>query len=150
MRTVREVLNTIKEIKGISTDAELAKLIGIPVHTMRSWIQNDSIRKQLLFYCFKNNISIDEVFFGELIFNRERCEKCKKKSICSVYREIQLTPATIEEIEGALHIKISAIEKDQFICKLFDDDMLLSNYSVNIENVDKIIILLKKNNKGGY
>ena len=97
MRTIREVLTTIKEIQGVKTDSELAKLIGIPLETMRNWIQNDTIRKQLMRYCFDNHISIDEVFFGDPSFSKERCGKCHKKATCSIYREVQLTPVNIED-----------------------------------------------------
>lgn len=145
MKTVREVLNTIKKIKGISTDDELAKRIGVPVHTMRSWIQNDSIRKQLMRYCFDNNISIDEVFFGEQIFSKDRCEKCQAKKSCPVYRKREITPVTVEEVEKGFHISINVKDIDQFKCDVYHNHVMTSNLSMNTKDLDRILIELQKN-----
>ena len=143
MRTIREVLNTIKEIQGIKTDNELAKLIGVPLETMRNWIQNETIRKQLMRYCFENHISIDEAFFGDPIYSKERCEQCKKKSTCSIYRKEQLTPVQIEESRHELDIIATATGKVQLVCELYSNDTLKTNFSSDIKDVDKIIFQLR-------
>ena len=139
MRTIREVLKTIKEIQGIKTDAELAQHIGVPLETMRNWIQNETIRKQLMRYCFDNHISIDEVFFGNPSFSKERCEKCHKKSTCSIYREVQLTPVNIEDSDNEINITTNSKGKSRLVCELYSNDTLKSNFSTDIKDVDKII-----------
>ena len=48
MQSIREALNTIKKIRGLQTDADLATDMGISLHTMRSWIRNESITRQLI------------------------------------------------------------------------------------------------------
>ena len=143
MRTIREVLNTIKDIQGIKTDSKLAKLIGVPLETMRNWIQNETIRKQLMRYCFDNNISIDEAFFGDPIFSKERCEQCKKKSSCSIYRKEQLTPVKIEESGSEIHIIATVAGRNQLVCELYSNATLKSNFSTDIKDVDKIILQLR-------
>ena len=143
MRTIREVLNTIKEIQGIKTDSELAKLIGVPLETMRNWIQYETIRKQLTRYCFENHISIDEAFFGDPVYSKERFEQCKKKSTCSIYRKEQLTPVQIEEGVDKINIITTTTGKTQLVCELYSNDTLRSNFSSDIENVDKIIFQLR-------
>ncbi len=143
MRSIREVLNTIKEIQGIKTDSELAKLIGVPLETMRNWIQNETIRKQLMRYCFDNHISIDEAFFGDPIFRQERCEQCKKKSTCSIYRKEQLTPVKIEESGDEIHITANGTGKTRLVCEFFSNGTLKSNFSSDIKDVDKIVFQLE-------
>ena len=143
MKSIREVLSKIKEIQGIKTDGELAQLIGVPLDTMRNWIQNDSIRKPLLFYCFANHISIDEVFFGDATFSEERCEKCLKKFTCSVYREQKSIPVTTELIGSELHITANATGKNQFDCTLYSNNAVVSNSSTTLKDVDKISLLLR-------
>ena len=142
MRTIREVLNTIKEIQGVKTDGELAKLIRVPLETMRNWIQKGTIRKQLMRYCFDNHISIDEVFFGNPVFSQERCEQCKKKSTCSIYRKEQLTPVKIEENGGEFQITANCTGKTHLECGLYSNDTLKSKFSTDIKDVDKIIFQL--------
>ena len=143
MNTIREVLSKIKEIQGIKTDGELAQRIDVPLDTMRNWIQNDSIRKPLLFYCFANHISIDEVFFGDATFSKERCEKCLKKSTCSVYREQTSMPVTTEVIGNELHITMDTTGRTEFVCTLYSNKAEASNSSTTIKDVDTISILLR-------
>ncbi len=143
MKTVREVLSKIKEIQGIKTDSELAHRICVPLDTMRNWIQNDSIRKQLLFYCYANHISIDEVFFGDATFSEERCEKCLKKSTCSVYREQKSIPVTTEVIGSELHITANTAGKNQFVCTFYSNNAEAANSSSTLKDIDKISILLR-------
>ena len=143
MKTIRDVLKTIKEIQGIKTDAELAQRIGVPLETMRNWIQNETIRKQLMRYCFDNHISIDEVFFGDPTFSKERCEKCHKKSSCSIYRDVQLTPVKIEENHDEIQIGANTEGKTRLVCELYSTDTLKSNFSTDIKDVDKIIFKIE-------
>ena len=143
MRTIRDVLTTIKEIQGIKTDSDLAKLIGVPLETMRNWIQNDTIRKQLMRYCFDNHISIDEVFFGDPSFSKERCEKCQKKDTCSIYRTEQLTPVKIKENGDELQITATSEGKTQLVCELYSNDTLKSTFSSDVKDVDKVTFLVR-------
>jgi hypothetical protein len=143
MKTIREVLNKIKEIQGIKTDGELAQLIGVPLDTMRNWLQNESIRKPLLFYCYSNHISIDEVFFGDATFSKERCEKCLKKSTCSVYREQTSMPVTTEVVGNELHISMDTTGRTQCVCTFYNNKTEASNSSTTLKNIDKISILLR-------
>ena len=144
MKTIREVLNTIKSIKGVSTDAELAKIIDVPLDTMRGWIQNNSIRKQLLLYCFNNLISIDEVFFGELVFNEKRCAHCKNKLNCSMYQEKEKTPVTIADTPHKTYITINMKKNGQFVCEMYKDGLTVINCAVNGKKIDQVKISLQK------
>jgi hypothetical protein len=94
-------------------------------------------------YCFDNHISIDEAFFGDPIFKKERCEQCKKKSTCSIYRKEQLTPVKIEEREGGLHITANGNGRTQLICELYGNDTLKSNFSSDIQDVETIVFQLR-------
>lgn len=143
MQTIRDVLTTIKEIQGIKTDSELAQRIGVPLETMRNWIQNDTIRKQLMRYCFENHISIDEVFFGDPSFSKERCEQCKKKATCSIYRDVQLTPVKIKENGDELQITATSEGKTQLVCELYSNDTLKSTFSSDVKDVDKVTFLVR-------
>ena len=143
MRTIRDVLTTIKEIQGIKTDSELSKMIGVPLETMRNWIQNDTIRKQLMRYCFDNHISIDEVFFGDPSFSKERCDKCQKKDTCSIYRDVQITPVKIEDNNNALQITAKTEGKAQLVCELYNKDTLKSTFSSEVRDVNTITFLLR-------
>lgn len=142
MKTVREALKAIKEMQGIKTDAELADNLEVSVHTMRNWIQKNSIRIKLLEYCFNNHISIDEIFFGEPLFCKDRCGKCKKKSLCSVYGEKQLIPVSIKQVQEELHVTIDTKEYKLFSCRVQYKQNSISNFSTQIKNADKISILL--------
>ena len=144
MKTIREVLNTIKMIKGVGTDAELARLIDVPIDTLRGWIQNDSIRRQLMLFCYNNNISIDEVFFGERIFNKKRCIDCMNKHKCPIYLKMVNTPINIEETENRIQLKLLTKNEYQFSCKVINSDDITTDLSITKENVDKIIINLEK------
>jgi hypothetical protein len=144
MKSVRTILNKIKEIQGIRTDKELAQRIGVPIDTMRSWIQNDSVRKPLIKYCEKNNISVDEVLFGQPIFSETRCAACKIKAQCEVYHIMKKSPVTIREIEEDLHIIITANSLSQCTCNVYKDATMTANFAVDTIDVDKILIILKR------
>lgn len=94
---MRTVLNEIKKIRGIPNDAELANQISVPVHTLRSWVQNNSIRKQLIQFCEDHNICLDEVLLGRKRFDRECCENCCQKEACTEYRNAVDRPLSIGE-----------------------------------------------------
>ncbi len=144
MNSLRTVLNEIKKIRGIENDMELAKQVGMSVHTLRSWIQNESIRKQLIVYCAKHKISLDEVLFNKKKFNRDHCENCQQKESCNEYRNVVNGPLTIGE--GRLEprtVVFNTRYSEQVEIELQDNHRIKSNFMLDLKEIDRIVIKLQ-------
>lgn len=147
MKKIREILTKIKQIQGIKTDRELAQRIGIPLATMRSWIQQNSIRKQLMHYCNEHNISLDDVVLGKPIFSASRCADCKIRHSCNEYRPKGGLPVSVFEAEDTVHIDINGPETEEMVYEIYKDGRVLSSTTIQTEDLQKIIIGIKRRKK---
>ncbi len=144
MNSLRMILNQIKKIRGIANDAQLADQIGVPVHTLRSWVQNNSIRRQLIIYCTQHDISLDEVMFNKKKFHRDHCENCKQKESCDEYRNVVDSPLTIGE--GQLEprtIIFNTNSSHSVQVELYCDDQIKSNCLLDLNKIDKLVVKLQ-------
>ena len=97
MQSIREALHTIKKIRGLQTDADLATDMGISLHTMRSWIRNESITRQLIRIAPIAAISLDEALLGIRSFNKDRCGLCAMRLQCDEYRRATSAAMVVNE-----------------------------------------------------
>ena len=144
MNSLRTVLNEIKKIRGIENDMELAKQVGVPVHTLRSWIQNESIRRQLIVYCATHDISLHEVLFSKKKFHKNHCENCQQKESCNEYRNVVDGPLTIGE--GRLDPRTVIFDtrySEQVEIELQGNHRIKSNFMLDLKEVDHIVIKLQ-------
>lgn len=144
MNSVRMILSEVKKIKGLRTDAQLADEIGVPLHTMRGWIQNDSIRRQLIAYCGRNSISIDEVVFGERRFAPQRCEACHRRDDCDEFQRAVGGELTIpEDRYSPRTVTLEVAAFDETTVDLYADTTLKRTFSSDLEGVDTIVVRLR-------
>ncbi len=144
MHTVRTILNEVKNIMGLSTDAQLAEDIGVSLHTMRGWIQNGSIRKQLIQYCSRNNISIDEVVLGRKEFAPERCTNCRKNSECETFRNATGKKITVTEHDlNHRTIELIRLLSENISIRLYTGDKEKSTCGFDLEGIDRVVIELR-------
>lgn len=144
MNSVRKILTEVKKIKGIRTDAQLAGEIDVPLHTMRGWIQNDSIRRQLIEYCGRNSISIDEVVFGDRRFAPHRCEVCHNRHDCDEFQKVAGGQLTIPEDRYSPRIVTLEVGAfDETTVDLYADGTLKRTVTSDLEGVDTIVVRLR-------
>lgn len=144
MKSVRDVLNTLKKIRGLHTDAELAADMGISLHTMRSWIRNESITRQLIHYCKERSISLDEALLGNLSFNKERCELCSMRLQCDEYRRATSTALVLnEDMFSPKTIVLNTYLADKLTWSMFEHDILKAQCSFDLETINRIVIELQ-------
>ena len=64
LRSAAEILDEIKHIKKLGSDAALADIFGIKPSTLSTWRSRNSIpHDEILSYCAKEGISSDMLFF---------------------------------------------------------------------------------------
>ncbi len=143
MKTIREALHTIKKIRGFKTDADLAEDMDISLNTMRSWIRNESITKQIIAYCAKHNISIDETLLDIRIFNKDRCELCAARLQCDEYRRATSNSLVVnEDMFSPKTILINTHLTESISWKMFQQNILKSECAFDLELIDRILIEL--------
>lgn len=143
MQTIRDVLQTIKKIRGLKTDAALAADVGISVHTLRSWVRNESITRQLINYCDDHNISLDEALLGKRTFNRDRCEVCAMRLQCDEYRRaVSKSLVVNEDMFSPRMIVLNTFLSDQVTWRMFQQDVLKSQCEFDLGQVDRIVVEL--------
>jgi|GEM_PF-5405807 len=63
VRTASEMLNEIRRIKGLVSDAALVNVLGVRQPTVSSWRSRDSLPyKEIINFCIKEGISTDSIF----------------------------------------------------------------------------------------
>jgi hypothetical protein len=143
MQSIREALNTIKRIRGLKTDAELAADIKIPLHTMRSWVRNESITRQFIQYCADHNISLDEALLDKRIFYKERCEPCAMRLQCDEYRRATSKSLVVQEgMFSPRTIVLNTYFTEKVSWQMFQQDVLKSQCTFDLERIDRIVIEL--------
>jgi len=143
MNDVRTILNEIKKIRGLENDTELAVQVGVSVHTLRSWVQNDSIRKPLILYCENRGISLDEVLLGRKRFNREACDDCFQKESCVEYRNVVDRPLTIGE--GRLEpraVIFNTFYSEGVQIDLYGENRIKSRLDLDLAEIEKMTVRL--------
>jgi hypothetical protein len=149
MNTIREVLSSIKKIRGQHTDAELAGDMGISINTMRSWVRNESLTRQLIGYCADHNISLDEVLLDKRVFNRERCEVCAMRLQCDEYRRATSKSLVVQEdMFSPRTIVLNTYVTDKVTWHMFQQDVLKSQCTFDLEQIDRIIVELHHTFRG--
>jgi hypothetical protein len=67
MRSIDEILNKIKEIKGIKTDTDLAKLFGLKPNAVTNWRKRGTIPyEHLVSLCEKERLSLMWLLTGQV------------------------------------------------------------------------------------
>ena len=144
MKSVREALQTIKKIRGQNTDAELANDMGVSLHTMRSWIRNESITRQLIQYCADRSISLDEALLGKLSFNKERCALCAIRLQCDEYRRATSAAMVVnEDIFSPKTIVLNTHLAERVAWSMFRQDVLKAQSFFDLEGIDRIVVELQ-------
>jgi len=63
MRSATEILDEIRTLKGLGSDAALGELFGVKQSTVASWRGRNSIPyEEIIAFCVKEGISIDGLF----------------------------------------------------------------------------------------
>jgi hypothetical protein len=149
MRTIREVLNAIKKIRGHTIDADLAADMGISLHTMRSWIRNESITRQLIQYCAERSISLDEALLGIRTFNKDRCSLCATRLNCDEYRRATGTALVVnEDMFSPKTIVLNTYMAETVTWRMFRQDVLKAQCSFDLEDIDRIVVELQYDHMG--
>jgi hypothetical protein len=144
MQSIRDVLNTLKKVRGLNTHAELATDMDISLHTMRSWIRNQSITRQLIAYCEKRSISLDEALLGSLSFNKQRCELCKMRLSCEEYRRATSKALVVnEDMFSPKTIVLNTYLADTVNWSMFEHDVLKAQCAFDLESINKIVVELQ-------
>lgn len=67
MRTVDEILDKIKDLKGLGKDADLARLFSVKPQTVASWRARKTLPHDLIItYCEQENISLSWLLTGQI------------------------------------------------------------------------------------
>jgi len=144
MQSIREVLNTLKKVRGLHTDAELATDMDISLHTIRSWIRNKSITRQLIAYCEKRSISLDEALLGNLSFNKQRCALCSMRLSCEEYRRATSKALVVnEDMFSPRTIVLNTYLADKVTWSMFEHDVLKAQCAFDLESINKIMVELQ-------
>jgi hypothetical protein len=144
MQSIREALNTIKKIRSMNTDADLAADMGISLHTMRSWIRNESITRQLIQYCENRSISLDEALLGIRSFNKDRCALCAMRLQCDEYRRATSKDLVVnEDMFSPRTIVLNTYLADKVTWSMFEQDILKAQCAFDLETINRIVIELQ-------
>jgi hypothetical protein len=66
MHSFSEIMDIIKKLKGLNNDYEVAKLLNIKQNTISAKKSRNSIPyEEIITFCHKENISLDELLTGE-------------------------------------------------------------------------------------
>jgi len=66
MRNIDTILDEVKKIKNINTDADLARLFGVERNTVTNWKHRESIPfSYIIAFCEQEGISLDRLFLGK-------------------------------------------------------------------------------------
>jgi phage repressor protein C with HTH and peptisase S24 domain len=66
MRTVNEILDEIKKLKGLKTDTELAGLFYVKPNTVSNWRKRNTLPyEQIITFCEKENVDIRNILLGK-------------------------------------------------------------------------------------
>lgn len=75
MRTIDEILNKIKDIKGLRTDTELAALFNVKPQTLSTWRKRQTIPFGLIIaLCEKEKWPISWLLAGQIITKKVKLE----------------------------------------------------------------------------
>ena len=149
MKSIREALNTIKKIRGQNTDADLAADMGISLHTVRSWVRNESITRQLIQYCADRSISLDEALLGIRSFNKERCALCAIRLQCDEYRRATSAAMVVnEDMFSPKTIVLNTHLAERVAWSMFRQDVLKAQSSFDLEDIDRIVVELQHSHMG--
>jgi hypothetical protein len=149
MKAIREALNTIKKIRGLNTDADLAADMGISLHTMRSWVRNESITRQLIQYCADRSISLDEALLGRRSFDKDRCGLCAMRLQCDEYRRATSAAMVVnEDMFSPKTIVLNTHLAERVAWSMFRQDVLKAQSSFDLENIDRIVVELQHSHLG--
>jgi len=149
MKSIREALNTIKKIRGQNTDADLAADMGISLHTVRSWIRNESITRQLIEYCADRSVSLDEALLGIRSFNKDRCGLCAMRLQCDEYRRATSAAMVVnEDMFSPKTIVLNTHLAERVAWSMFRQDVLKAQSSFDLEDIDRIVVELQHSHMG--
>ena len=149
MKSIREALNTIKKICGQNTDADLAADMGISLHTVRSWIRNESITRQFIQYCADRSISLDEALLGIRVFNKDRCGLCAMRLQCDEYRRATSAAMVVnEDMFSPKTIVLNTHLAERVAWSMYRQDVLKAQSSFDLENIDRIVVELQHSHLG--
>lgn len=145
MQSLRQTLNTVKQIRGLQTDAELAADMGISLHTMRSWIRNGSVTRQLIAYCADHAISLDEALLGIRAFDKKRCALCAARMQCDEYRRATSTSLVVnEDMFSPRTIVLNTFLAESVTWSMFQHDVLKAQCAFDLEDIDRIVLELRQ------
>lgn len=63
MKRIGDILDTIKELRGMKKDVDLEIDMGIPFTTLSRWRRRGTLKKELLDYCKAKKLPFDVVLF---------------------------------------------------------------------------------------
>jgi len=149
MQSIRETLNTIKQIRGLQTDAELAADMDISLHTMRSWLRNGSVTRQLIGYCADHAISLDEALLGIRTFNKDRCSLCAMRLQCDEYCRATSTSLVVnEDMFSPRTIVLNTLLAEAVTWSMFRQDLLKTQCAFDLADIDRIVVELQQSHMG--
>jgi len=149
MQSIREALHTIRKIRGLQTDADLAADMGISLHTVRSWIRNESITRQLIAYCAERSISLDEALLGVRAFNKDRCGLCAMRLQCDEYRRATSASMVLnEDMFSPKTIVLNTHLAERVAWSMFRQERLKAQSFFDLEGIDRIVVELQHSHMG--
>lgn len=111
IRTASQILDEIRSIRGLKSDAQLGKLLGnISQNTISSWRARNSIPfKKIVAFCHREGQSLDTLVLGDLI--------PKEIPVNKLY--LPETVALMPEIDSSLR-QMEPLERYAFITSLMN------------------------------
>ncbi len=117
--------------------------------TMRSWIRNESITRQLISYCAGHVISLDEALLGRRSFDKERCALCAMRLQCDEYRRATSSAMVVnEDMFSPKTIVFNTHLAETVSWRMFRQDVLKAQSSFDLEGIDRIVVELQNANMG--
>ncbi|TAN40765.1 MAG: hypothetical protein EPN22_16840 [Nitrospirae bacterium] len=134
MKTIAEILDTIKELKGLKTDMALAEMLNIERGTVSNWKQRGTIPFDLIVsFCEQEGLSLDKLLLG----------KTKEEDNLVVYG---LAPASMGEDDEMTYMTNRGPMVISDICKFWGIPVLEFDKRVAEQNKTQTIA----NPRAGY
>ena len=126
MRTVDEILDKIKQLKGLKRDVELANSLGVQPSTVANWRARKTLPYEVIVsICEKEGIHISWLLTGQIntkYLNIDGKEVLVMSGEPGLYKKGEEKPSTIAE-EDAIYNKVKGDSEMEEIVDILKDDL---------------------------
>lgn len=144
MRSASEILDNIRQLKGIDSDAALGALFNVKQSTVASWRARNSLPYELIIaFCVREGISTDNLFLGLQETARGREKEAQVKEDLTGYQKGLDEYIRVPRYEVAASAGGGAlVQSEQIVDYLaFKQDWLRSQLGLSPTNVAVISVV---------